>query len=210
MSVFGELKDAGRVEEAFIERLRLWMPTYLSEVERQRGLTPGDIAIPRAVFARNDFDRWQENQTPFIMVVASGTGATRRSGDGYYSGDFLVGVGTFISSRDEATTRRLAHLYGAAVRGCIVQRRSLNDMVEVADWTGADSDQIDVENTRSVQIFTESFSATLRKIVSWKEGPPPSWPTDTPIPAEPPDDPTLPWPDRPIAENVNIEVERET
>jgi hypothetical protein len=45
MSLYGRLIGAHHVEDAIVNVLRVWYPTYLHEAERVSGIAPGTLGI---------------------------------------------------------------------------------------------------------------------------------------------------------------------
>lgn len=169
-TVYGRLRGAWEVEEAVQERLRTCSAAYIAEVVDQVGFD----AIPnfRAVVLASQLARWPEDQYPVCAIVSPGTdGDVVKDSDGYYVATYSVGVGAITSAATESATRKLAQLYGAAVRGCLLQKRSLNDTVEVTDWKGESLDDLDVDDRRSIMSSVNLFNIELRNIVTWQKGP---------------------------------------
>lgn len=199
-SKIGLLKPAFVVEDAVIARLRLWSSTYLAEVERQYGYDEGFAARLHAVEAISALSRFPEDQLPAAFVVGPGTSEEPSKGsDGYYEATYRVGVMVVASAVTEHDTRKLAQLYGAAVRGCVLQGRSLGIGAHT-DWAGESLDDLPIEDRRTVQASVQLFDVTLLEVVSWKQGPV--------QPTEPPVDPLDPLPDWPTADDVSVEVDQ--
>jgi len=213
MSALGTLKTSSTIETAVIDRLRAWMPSYIADVERQNDLEPGSAASIksiRAVSDPNDSARRPEDQLPAVLVAVSSTSEKpKKDADGYYSAPYTLGVMVVTATNSEQNSRHLGQLYGAAIRGCLVQSRSLSSDVQMTDWEGEDLGLIDPEDNRSLFGCTNTFSCELRDIVSWKMGPPPTWePPETPVEATPPTDPTEEitgsWPATSIEETIDL------
>jgi hypothetical protein len=51
MSLYGRLIGAHHVEDAIVNVLRVWYPTYLHEAERVSGIVPGTLELPRSIRA---------------------------------------------------------------------------------------------------------------------------------------------------------------
>lgn len=209
MSALGLLAHAGQVEDAVVDRLRNWMPVYVAELERQTGRTVGRIPALKSIKSISDFDRRQEEQVPAAVVVSTGTtGTPIKEADGYYRATYNIGVAIVVAAREERGSREIAQLYGAAVRGCLLQRRSLTDVIEIGVWLGESFDELSVDDRRSMFGGMNLFEMEVRNIVSWKLGPPPSWVApETPVDAEVPADPTDEIPGSHTATDITVEIE---
>lgn len=188
LQVFGRLLDVSEVEEAVIAALELWLPTYIAEVERQRGMTPESMPMPRSYSTVNEFVKWTEDQLPTIIVVSPGLAPTdpKREGDGTYRAWYRVGVAVIAAARDRETTRRISKLYIAAIRGAILQHAGLGDL-EAAGirWTNERNSDIPDEAGRTLGSGAVTFDIEMRGVINDRLGP--AEPFDDPY-----DDPT--WP----------------
>jgi len=211
MSIYGPLNHAGLLEAAAVDRLRAWMPAYLAEVERQHGLDVGKLEL-RSIITVSELDRLPEDQLPCAVVISPGTiGEPTKDSSGRYLAAYNLSVAVLVSGIERQGSRLLAQLYGAAVRGALLQRRHLADDVEIADWLGESFDDVPVESNRTLFGGINSFSSELNDVVTWKAGLTGPWPEDgsPPAPADPPDDPTDEPPDAVVATDVQVEVTKE-
>lgn len=210
MSAFGELVSSSTLEEAVISRLTDWMPTVTAEAERQAGERVGSLPALRSIRALSGVERWPEAQLPALVVLSTGTtNQPVRDGDGYYSATYSIAATVVVSANEQLRARKIAQLYSAAVRACLVQRRSLGQHIQAGDWLGEDYDRLTgVEDSRSILAVTNLFEMDVRNIVSWKLGPPPSWVApETPVDAEVPADPTDEIPGSHTATDIAVEIE---
>lgn len=202
MSMIGTLRHVGMIEDAVIERLREWSSTYLGEVEDQQGIERNFLARLRAVEPISEAARFPEDQLPAAFVVCPGTSEEPQAdGAGYYEATYSVGVMVVVSAVTERDTRRMAQMYGAAIRGCLLQRRTLGGLLRTLHWTGESLDDLPVEGRRTHQASIQVFDAVLAEVVSWKDGP--TYATAVPVPA------WDPLPDWPQADPVTVEVTKE-
>lgn len=211
MSVFGPLLTAGTLERAVVDRLRNWTPTYLAEVERQAEREAGTLPRLRGVIRVSELDRWPQDQLPCAIVVSPGTiGSPVRDAEGVYQVDYSIGVATLVATREEEGSREVAQLYGAAVRGALVQQATVTEGIHVVDWLGESFDDFPVEDRGTMFGSLNLFAVRVDELLSWKKGPPPTWTEDGPTSPTPPENPVTPFDDEPTIETIDIDVERET
>lgn len=190
MTLFGRLVSDADVETAVLATLNLWLPTYISEVERQAGnLTVGTLARPRSAQSSFDFENWVEGQLPALVVVCPGTaGSFDRQGAGVYSAWFEVQTGVLVEDTTEANARRVAQLHQAAVDGVMVQHGTLGGFATDMNLISRQTRLPDVSN-RTLAYAESMYHVMVDDIVARPGGPPRP---DVPLP-----DPTAPWPDDP-------------
>lgn len=201
MSVFGTLHHGGQAEDAVLQTFTTWLPDYLAEVSRQDGLPAGTLEQPKSWEFAADVTKWPESQLPCVLVVAPGTeGQPWREGSGYYRARYRVNVTVICSAggdNAERDTRRLAQLYGAVIRGVLLQHRKLSNNASVVAWAGEGYDQVPQQDRRTLGFALNAFLVELRGIVSDSAGP--QEPTADPV-GTPPSD----WP---AAASVQVDVE---
>lgn len=210
MSVFGSIIPNDVIEDAVISTLRKWMPTYLSEVERQLGLEPPYYKRPEygAYTVRADFDKFPEEMLPLVVVVSPGLtdDPPKRGRDKTYSGRFQINVTCIVSSTDQTSTRHAAMRYGAAATAALIQNQSLDhgigDRVRGIDWIGQRNREITSPEPadRTLWGIRQVFLVEVDDILSKGGGP---------VDPDPQPDPTAPWPDPPTADTVTVDIEKE-
>lgn len=179
MTIFGSIFTAALLEDAAIEHLKAWMPTYLAEMERQNGLDPESLPMIRSYTTLNEFDAWEEEQTPAIVVVSPGTiGEPLKEGGGLYRANWALGIGCIVSARDRVSTNRVAKLYGGAIRAAIMQHESMGGVAEGAEWSSERYDDVPSEASRTLAAAQLLFEVEVRSVLDGSAGP-----------AEPLDDP---------------------
>lgn len=196
---FGPIKTAWTVEQAAQAILALWLPYWLGEAERQAGRQPSDpwIPGPRSIEVFTRLSRWEEHQLPAVVVVSDGTdGAPSRDGRGRWSAWWRLGVGVWVSARDQDATRRVGHLYAAAIRGCLLSHPTLGGVADRIDWTGERQDEVETDQARTMAAATVSFRVHMTDVAGVG---PTVMPTPTP-------DPHLPWPADPNVQTTNINI----
>ena len=184
MTIFGPLFHAGQLEASVITALKTWLHTYLLEVERQTEREENSLARPKSYSVVSEHERWPENHLPAIIVAAAGLLETPvKDGEGYYRGRWGVEVAAVCSASSGAATRELAMIYAAAVRGAMLQRRSLGEDLQCTDWLDESYDDVPSEQRRSLVSASNVFAVERSRILSVQEGPldpesvPDEWPT---------------------------------
>ena len=203
VDIFGRIIDGSQVEDAMMNHLRKWLPVYLQELEYQRFRNRDQIPHPRSIQAVKDLEQFDENQLPAIIVMSSGLSDTPvHYGDGSYSASWDVNVATVVTASDAESTRKLAKLYGAAVRAVVVQKPSLGGFASGADWLDESYDDLPgVDEERTFAVTSMYFSVSVDSVIN-RLGGPRTYPF-----IEPPDEDTQPGSHWPLAETVTVEVE---
>lgn len=204
MSIFGTIISDDQVEDAVVAILQKWLPTYMSEVERQRGLVAGFYERPPAssYFVRSDFDKFPEDMLPALVITSGGIeDDPPREGRGQYRGGFQIGVSCVCASTDSLYARRFAYRMGAAVRALLIQHQSLdgalNGRLRGIDWVGGRNNELKSEDDRSIWAARQLFTVEVGDVLTRGGGP--VAPDSTPLP-----DPTTPWPDPKTIDSVKV------
>src|SRR3954468_14252533 len=150
---FGPLVVETDVDFAIIKTLRLWLPTYLAQAERERDLAPRVLARPEPVSYSNllDDDEFPDSRMPAILVTtAQVNNEPEIDGAGVYSVGWRAVVTAVVRGRTPGESRALASIFGGSVRRCLVQQQDLGGFASetrlasgtmlrpVADSTGPD------------------------------------------------------------------------
>lgn len=204
MTVFGAIITDDQVEDAVLATLKKWLPTYMSEVERQVGLDAGYYKRPveSSYIARSDFDKWPEEMLPAIISISTGLEDDPvKDGYGHIRGHFLIGVAGIVSSIEKLETRRYAYRLGAAVRGALVQHPSLDlalgGRVRGVELVGGRNNELPPEDERTIWASRQVFDVEVGDFLS-TSGPA----ADDPLP-----DPTDPWPDDSTVQTPKVLLE---
>jgi hypothetical protein len=206
--IFRPIFDASVLEEAVIETLRAWYPTYIQEMEHQRGWTRGRIQSPRTYGTRNEFNTFQDEAMPVVIVVSPGLAdPARADGDGRYVGWWSLGVGIVARANDEENTNRIAKVYAAAARAILLHKQGLDGSwafggVEWVDENFADIPTVEREKTiKSAQVI---FRVWVDELVTKNAGP------AYPVAPDPDTQPGTDWPEvetADVAVNIVEEVQ---
>lgn len=191
---FGELVTADEVEDALIETLQEWMPTYLMAMEERKGKDAGSLLAPRSWQVVVDDEKWDAQQMPALNVVSAGTNDTPARGSrGTYDATFLTGVVWYLGGADRDLLRRANRWYAAVVREILIQHPPLVGGVSVEVlWMGEEYDTVASDMARTLVAGRTVFAITVDHVVESDAGP-----------IEPVEDPTPEaYPDHPTADEV--------
>lgn len=194
-TVFGEIWDAGILEDDMTAFLQKWFKTYSAEIAEQRGHDRGRYEPPKFWTTTPVLtpDVVKQIRYPAVLVVSSGLASqpTKRSAN--YEAPYAVGVTIMTTGTSEINSSRMAKRYGAAVRAAVVQKGGLEtDYIEGIAWTDERFTDFLAANQESVSSATEIFNVTVKDITKWK-GAGPAVPDPLP---EDPGDPS-PYPPNP-------------
>lgn len=196
--IFGPIFVGRQIEDAALETLRTWMPTYLQEIELQLQRVRGEIPAPRLYTTRNEFTQFPEDQMPMCVVVSPGlVSEPKREGDGTYNAWFALAVGFAAAGRDADTSRFLAQVYGAAGRAILLHKSSLGGVASGVEWTDESYDNLVTEDDRVVRACYNMYQFHVAGIVQKGMGPAVTIP-------DPVEQPGSQWPS---AETIEIDVE---
>ena len=171
MSVIGPLKNAGQVERAVVARLRQRMSAYTADAVAQDG-TYDALPPLRGIIRASELEEWPEDQKPVAVVVCPGTvDDPTKTGLGAYSATYSVSVAVIVSTSGQTSSRDVAQIYGAAVRGALLQGRSLNADMATNSWQGESLDDIGPDLQRTIFASLNLFYIDVDDVVSWKQGP---------------------------------------
>jgi hypothetical protein len=186
--LFGQFISPEDVIDAAVETLRTWLPTYMAEVERQKGLQPRTIPrppTPESYHGGVDLETWVGADTPEVMVLAKPSGPPERFASSYTQGYTLtvgclcIGTGSTLAERPEDDARIVASYLGAATM-LLVQQPALGGLTERLVMIAApDVSLPDSEKRAIAQVVTE-FEVWVTEIVSETAGPVGPTPQESP------------------------------
>jgi hypothetical protein len=113
---------------------------------------------------------------------------------------WTIEPGVVCSARTQAESHQLAQLYGAAIHTLILQRPSLDGHANGVVWLGESYSDLGYDDTRSLYACRCLFTVEVSNVVYSNAGPT--------LPDVPLDPDTDPWPDWPVAETVEVEVDQ--
>jgi hypothetical protein len=194
----GRLVSAADVRAATLAVLQTWLPLYLGVVERDRGWPTGTITrppTPESYRGSIDFEPWQQDESPTLLVVAEPIGPPERSASAGYAQDFQVQVGAVvIVEADPDTALALASLYGTAVMGALAQQGALGGIGEVTRLANSPLDEWDDPDIRDRVRNVTTFHVYVASTVSDQLGLDLSGPFAIPGAPFPPAAPFGTWP----------------
>jgi hypothetical protein len=203
-SIFDQIVTTTQIENAIIATLQLWLPTYISEVERQAGLTVGNINRPRGWTNSYDLENWKQNQTPCIVLNVRGTvGKPERYEGGMYSAWFSYCVGCLVSDTTEAAARAGASVYMSALADTLIQQDGLGGLATKTEWDGYSPKLPDPTN-RTLALGECEMRVLISNILTDDAGP-----NNADVPVVPLDDPEEAWPQWTTASTVVAKLETE-
>jgi hypothetical protein len=150
-SVYGKIVVASDIERAVQGVLEKWFSSYLREVERQQDWADEELVSPKNYSNRNSFDVEPGEVMPKVVIVSPGLAEQpgKVEGNGVYRAKWSLGVGVAIAARTEEKAKALADMYGAAVRGILLQVDKSEfqnvDCIGV-DWVDENYDDLPVED----------------------------------------------------------------
>jgi hypothetical protein len=201
-TIFQPIFSADVLEDAVVATLRLWMPTYLREIEYQRNLPLGRIEAPKVYTNRNEFTGFPQERMPLCVVVSPGIASPPRAeGDGNYTGWWALGVGIVARASTDEDTNKVVKIYGAALRAIMLQKPMFDNSWEFAGVEWVDETFIDIPtperelSMRSVQVI---FRVWVDDLVNRLAGP--AYPTQP----DPVNQPGSVWPE---VETADVTVE---
>jgi hypothetical protein len=134
---FGPLVVNTDVDEAIINHVKLWLPTYLAQTERERGQSIGRFNRPKDKSYNSVLtdDEFPDHALPAILVTSADTrGDPQKDGNGNYYAAWNVVISCVVRGRNPRETRWLAAQFEGAVRRIMV-RQDIPMDGEVR-WTG--------------------------------------------------------------------------
>jgi hypothetical protein len=135
VTIFGPLITTVDIDEAVLDTLKLWLPTYLTETERDKVIGHDWLADPKSYASVLDDDTFPDFVLPAVLVTTSGTiGDTERIGGGYHNAWWSFVVTAIVRGPDEAGSRKAASLYAASIRRLLLQKQSLGGFAGGMQW----------------------------------------------------------------------------
>jgi hypothetical protein len=191
--VFGRRVYRDQVETAVIDHLKLWFPTYLRWIERDRDYAPGFLQDPQSWQVTYLLDHWPEQALPGIVVTSPGqTGPMTKAGDGRYNATwamraYIVLTGGDTGGDDEpvsGTPAKLAGLYAAAIGTILAHNPALPDIGGRCVQISEGYDDTPSQMRRSMSVAHLPFLVQVQDVMHARKGPDQPYPNpDDPPPA---------------------------
>jgi hypothetical protein len=137
---WGALVVETDVDREVIAPLMLWMPTYLSQLERERNLSPRLLARPKPESYQNALEdlNFPDAMLPAIVVTTAqteGEPEPQIAGvDDAYAATWLVRVSAVVRGRTPPECREVAALFSGCVRRILVNQATA---LGKARWLGS-------------------------------------------------------------------------
>jgi hypothetical protein len=129
VTTFPIMMTGRHVEEAVIETCVKWGAEFISEGERQFGIEPHSVPVPalgQYTTTSTAFEKWPEDQTPAVLVIAPGlTGPPRIEADRSLTAPLGLGLGFLVSTSHGPTANRELAAFYAAVFSELILRMPL-------------------------------------------------------------------------------------
>lgn len=190
--IFGTIIDGSTIEQAVLTALKAWVPTYIVEIERQRGMTPvGRLIAPREWRIVNELDApTGPKQFPAVWLVSAGLDGEPDEFEDTFSASWLVSVAVIVSAKDQEHTVRLARLYTAAIRAALTHKPPVTAGISRVRWVDEAYDRgpLVLENTTAYGTLV--FRVTADDVLARTGGP--ADPLPSPLPDPVPDNPGIP------------------
>jgi hypothetical protein len=194
---YGTLLLTTDVDKAVTEMVKLWLPTYLTNFEQERGLRNRTIKRPEVSSYSSTLEdvEFPDRILPAIMVTSSATDAVPQlDGDGNYYASWLVVISAVTRGQNGQNTRDLASYYEGCIRQIMVQQPLPMDG-EIR-WAGTPTIARVTDRSgqgRYLAAGIGRYVAYIDKAVHAGVGPTiPNSPYPDPDPVGHPDDPTVP------------------
>lgn len=210
VTILQNIVDASVLINGLQKHLERWIPTYLAEIDEQRGLSErGFTEIPRSFQIVPKFDNPLQDQLPAMLIVCPGNKEppTKR-GDGSFEGTYGVGIAALVKGQDQVNAQEIAKRYGGAITTAIMQRKGLQmkpEIIEDIVPRGESFTDISSGDSRTLASVTVHFDVTLKGIFNERGGP------KAPILGEPyenpkqnPTEPYTGWGKIPDEEHISV------
>jgi len=174
-TVFNKILVASDLEDAVEDLLIKWFPTYLREIERQRGWEGEPLPAPASYAHRTTFDIEPGEAMPKAVVISPGLFEvpTHPQGqDGAYNAAWQMAVGIATAAKTEEEADEMVKIYGAAVRAIMVQHQSLESDAVGVFWLDESYDDLQIPDR--IQLYKGAavlFAIYVEDVVSRWAGP---------------------------------------
>lgn len=122
-----EFLSGYHVTKAVIDTAVKWGETYVAATERMFGIAPHTIPVPERgqfTISANEFEKWPEQQTPAILVMAPGLGGEpHREADRSLTAPVAVGLFIIVATPHGVEANREAAEILAAAYGQLFLRQ---------------------------------------------------------------------------------------
>lgn len=184
--VVGPLLSAHIIERAFLATLKEWLPGYLTIACELNDIPEGIEKIKSWGLESELPEDWPSQGTPSLLVISGDTiGEDPEDNGGTIGATWRCDVVVTVKAGTGPKARRYAQTYGAAIRGALLQRRSLGEEGQLVRWLG-ERPGVSVRSAEDPESsecsVLNAFAVDREDIVSWRRGPgdhnpiPDTWP----------------------------------
>jgi hypothetical protein len=166
----GTLFSAHMIEEAVLSALVRWLPLYVDEVKNQYGLSEFPDIESWGLVDEDD-EKWPEQAYPALVVIAEEPEQVEEYAEGWYRASWPFKVSVHVEHPQRVWARKIAQIYSAAIRGALLQRKSLGDAGRDVKWTGGSLPWKAFDRSRTLAIGFNNFIVTQDEVVNWQAGP---------------------------------------
>jgi hypothetical protein len=172
----------GLLEDAIQSTLKAWLPSHLERVARENAMPPRSLPQPRSWPVASEFDLEPHEQLPAIFIVSTGKAGTAQRETTGWRAIWSCEIAVAVAERDEASARRLAGLYLAAVRTALLWNDTLGGLADDIRW-GTEDLAVGNVGRSARAVFGASFEINVPDSVSARPGEEPVIPPADPVPA---------------------------
>jgi len=135
---WGPLVTAVDVDDAVLDQLKIWLPTYVKRMTTERNLS---TSLPALKFYGNTLatDELLDHPTPAVIVTTAQTRKTLGGPNYRYEATWEVQITLLVRGRIPKETRNTAALMEGALRRCVLQKCRTNDgPLNDIEWVGTE------------------------------------------------------------------------
>lgn len=206
-AIFGPITGTPQVEFAVLDTLEAWVPFMLRVLERRLDVPRDTLIAPpsRASYRGGiDFESWDGDSLPNVLVVARPTGAADRSGSGY-SQWFELEIAPIVITETEDESRILCGHLATAIMATIAQHGDLGGIASTTQLISAPAPEFVDPTKRTTVRAPMTFHTYVEGLVDPIAGTLTPTPPDSPLYPGDPDEPMGDWSDH---TDTNVEVTR--
>lgn len=135
---WGPLVTPVDVDEAILDELKIWLPTYITRMRVERDL-PASLPHPRFYGNTLETDELMDHPMPAVVVTTAKAIKTLGGPNYRYEATWEVAVTLIVRGRLPKETRKTASLMEGALRRCMLQKCRQNPtsragILNSTDW----------------------------------------------------------------------------
>jgi hypothetical protein len=166
----GPLTNLHHVSVAVRDLHRKWIDTYLSDVERDNGLTPRVYTRPASYAMVNLLTAVPgEDMSPSVIIITRGANRSVERQGNSFDVPLDVGIALVTTSYEGDGARDAAGAYAAATAGLLMHRKRLDGAVGgsciVQSWDDIRLDDLPAEEQRTRAIVRLEFTVLVKDVL---------------------------------------------